>query len=117
MEQNDPTRQSLTQSAGRMQLIADQGSKVLDEVARLRKVSESQPIPDYAGAQQLFEQESLVHEVSVFGTRLHHVVDDAPGVRARVLERLQGTGNVPATVERIVPSLEDVFIHAVEVAS
>jgi hypothetical protein len=44
------------------------------------------------------------------------VVDDVPGVRARVLEILTRAGNVPAAAERVVPSLEDVFIHSVEVA-
>ena len=72
--------------------------------------------PDYLAALRVFETQSFVHEVSVFGSRLHLVVDDAPGVRARVLEVLEGEGNVPASVERIVPSLEDVFIHSVEVA-
>jgi ABC-2 type transport system ATP-binding protein len=72
--------------------------------------------PDYTGAMAAFEEAGWVHEVSVFGTRLHLVVDDLPGVRARVLEHLARAGNVPATVERIVPSLEDVFIHSVEVA-
>ena len=72
--------------------------------------------PDYLAALRVFEAQSFVHEVSVFGSRLHLVVDDAPGVRARVLEVLEGEGNVPASVERIVPSLEDVFIHSVEVA-
>ncbi|HET9298443.1 MAG TPA: hypothetical protein VFO11_00770, partial [Candidatus Polarisedimenticolaceae bacterium] len=50
------------------------------------------------------------------GSRLHLVVDDVPGVRAQVMAVLEKTGNVPAAVERIVPSLEDVFIHSVEVA-
>ena len=72
--------------------------------------------PDYAGAMAALEEAGWVHEVSAFGTRLHLVVDDLPGVRARVLEHLARAGNVPATVERIVPSLEDVFIHSVEVA-
>ena len=72
--------------------------------------------PDYVTALQAFETQSFVHEGSVFGSRLHLVVDDVPGVRALVLGLLERTGNVPAAVERIVPSLEDVFIHSVEVA-
>ena len=72
--------------------------------------------PDYVAALQGFETQPFVHEVSVFGSRLHLVVDDATGVDAQVMEVLEKAGNVPAAVERIVPSLEDVFIHSVEVA-
>ena len=54
-------------------------------------------------------------EASLFGNRLHVVVADAEEVRRPRLERSSSSdGNVPATVERIVPSLEDVFIHCIE---
>jgi ABC-2 type transport system ATP-binding protein len=66
------------------------------------------------GAVEALEQEPYVIEASVFGTRLHVVVADAEEGRRRILERLGADGNVPATVDRIVPSLEDVFIHTVE---
>ena len=55
-------------------------------------------------------------EVAIFGTRLHVVVEDAEHGKARVQEALGQAGNGPAQVERIVPSLEDVFIHHVEEA-
>lgn len=55
-------------------------------------------------------------EVAIFGTRLHVVVEDAERGRQMVQEALAATGNTPAHVERIVPSLEDVFIHHVEEA-
>jgi hypothetical protein len=42
------------------------------------------------------------------------VVADAEDGRRRILEMLEASGNGPASVERIVPSLEDVFIHTVE---
>jgi len=72
--------------------------------------------PDYVAALRECEAQSFVHEASVFGSRLHLVVDDVPGVRGQVLAVLERTKNVPAAVERIVPSLEDVFIHSVELA-
>lgn len=53
-------------------------------------------------------------EASVFGTRLHVVVADLEGGRRAIQERLEREGNVPVTIERIVPSLEDVFIHLIE---
>jgi ABC-2 type transport system ATP-binding protein len=55
-------------------------------------------------------------ETSVFGTRIHVVVADAVEGRRRVEEVLEAAGNEPASIERIVPSLEDVFIHHVEQA-
>jgi ABC-2 type transport system ATP-binding protein len=55
-------------------------------------------------------------EVSLFGTRLHVVVEEAERGRAQVLETLAAAGNGPARASRIVPSLEDVFIHHVEEA-
>ena len=58
-----------------------------------------------------------VLETSVFGTRVHAVVADAVEGERRVRELLEAAGNVPASVERIPPSLEDVFIHHVEKAS
>jgi ABC-2 type transport system ATP-binding protein len=56
-----------------------------------------------------------VLETSVFGTRVHVVVGDVQDA-ARVRGLLETAGNAPVSVERILPSLEDVFIHHVEQA-
>ena len=56
----------------------------------------------------------FVRDVSAFGTRLHVVVIDAVAGTRDVVAALEAAGNVPATAERIVPSLEDVFIHYVQ---
>jgi ABC-2 type transport system ATP-binding protein len=55
-------------------------------------------------------------ETSVFGTRLHVVVRDAARGRREVERLLAAKGNPPSSIERILPSLEDVFIHHVEAA-
>ena len=55
-------------------------------------------------------------ETSVFGTRIHVVVRDAAGGRLEVERLLAAAGNAATSVERILPSLEDVFIHHVEQA-
>jgi ABC-2 type transport system ATP-binding protein len=55
-------------------------------------------------------------ETSVFGTRVHVIVKDAEEGRRRIEELLAAQGNPPTAVERILPSLEDVFIHHVEEA-
>jgi hypothetical protein len=70
--------------------------------------------PRFLDALRLLEDADWVLEATVFGTRLHVVVADAEEGRRRIAEALTGDGNVPCAVERIVPSLEDVFIHLIE---
>jgi drug efflux transport system ATP-binding protein len=70
--------------------------------------------PRFLEALDRLEGAGWVREVAVFGTSLHLVVDDAEEARRRTQEVLQADGNMPATVERVVPSLEDVFIHYIE---
>ena len=70
--------------------------------------------PRFLEAQESLEGVAGVLEASVFGTRLHVVVADLEAGRRAVQERLEREGNVPVTIERIVPSLEDVFIHLIE---
>ena len=53
-------------------------------------------------------------EASVFGTRLHVVVAEEGGGRALVADALRRADFPLASIERIVPSLEDVFIHCIE---
>src|SRR5262245_59437116 len=70
--------------------------------------------PRFLEAQEHLEGVAGVLEASVFGTRLHVVVaDEAAGGKA-IRERLERDGNAPLAIERIVPSLEDVFIHLIE---
>jgi ABC-2 type transport system ATP-binding protein len=70
----------------------------------------------FARAQEVLESESWVYESSVFGTRLHVVVGEAAEGSRLIEERLGREGLDPVHVERIVPSLEDVFIHCIETA-
>src|SRR5512139_189839 len=55
-------------------------------------------------------------ETSLFGTRVHVVVRDPERGRADVERLLADAGNPAASIDRILPSLEDVFIHHVEEA-
>jgi len=55
-------------------------------------------------------------ETSVFGTRIHVVVRDADEGREKVERTLAAASNPATSIERILPSLEDVFIHHVEAA-
>jgi ABC-2 type transport system ATP-binding protein len=97
--------------AGR--LVALGSVQDLKEVFAGRAVIEVSA-PGFLDAYRLIEAEPWALETSVFGTRLHVVVEDAADGRRRILELLERDGNVPAAAERIVPSLEDVFIHSIE---
>ncbi|HXH28013.1 MAG TPA: ABC transporter ATP-binding protein [Candidatus Polarisedimenticolia bacterium] len=70
--------------------------------------------PRFLEALERLEAASWVREASVFGTSLHLVVEQADEARRLTLELLEADGNRPAAVERVVPSLEDVFIHYIE---
>ncbi len=91
----------------------------LGSVGELKEVFSGQTVlevscPRIVEALERFGSEPWVGETSVFGTRLHLLAADAGAGRRRALELLEETGNTPAAVEPIVPSLEDVFIHTIE---
>jgi drug efflux transport system ATP-binding protein len=91
----------------------------LGTVAELKEVFAGRALlevscPRFLEAQERLEAQPFVHEAALFGTRLHIVVDEAEAGRKKTLEVLEHDANTPATIERIVPSLEDVFIHCIE---
>ncbi|HEX3556765.1 MAG TPA: ABC transporter ATP-binding protein [Thermoanaerobaculia bacterium] len=100
--------------------LLDQGRLVaLGSVAELKNVFAGRAVlevtcPRYLEAQERLEKEDWIYEASLFGDRLHVVVGDPEEGRRLVLALLEREGNTPATAERIVPSLEDVFIHSIE---
>ncbi len=72
--------------------------------------------PRILEAHERLEGEDWALEASVFGTRLHVVVAEAEEGRRRVRATLEAAGFAPVSAQRIVPSLEDVFIHCIEAA-
>ena len=50
----------------------------------------------------------------MFGTTLHVVLDDRPDASEHIVEALSGAGFAVERVERITPSLEDVFVALIE---
>ena len=91
----------------------------LGSVAELKEVFAGGAIlevtcPRYLEALDRLEREDWVREVAIFGTSLHVVVDEAAAGRRRIFELLEESGNTPAQVEPVVPTLEDVFIHCIE---
>ena len=65
-------------------------------------------------ALEVLQKEPWVLETSIFGTSLHVSVADEEEGRRLVRERLAREGIVTQRVDRIIPSLEDVFIHKIE---
>ena len=74
----------------------------------------SKRCPHCLEALRILEAQEWVREASVFGHKLHLVVDDPERGRLLVREALEAAGGEVESVERIVPSLEDVFIHYIE---
>ncbi len=103
----------------RIALMHDGRLVALGTVAELKTVFAGRALlevacPRFLAALQRLEQEEWVLEATVFGTRLHVVVADAEDGRRRIAGLLAADGNEPFAIERIVPSLEDVFIHCIE---
>jgi hypothetical protein len=71
---------------------------------------------DVLAALAVVEAQPEALEVSAFGTALHVLVEDAAAGGRSIVRALDAAGFGPAEVRRIVPSLEDVFIHAIEQA-
>lgn len=54
------------------------------------------------------------HETSVFGTSLHVMVEDEDEGRRLITALLSTKGVIPRSIERITPSLEDVFLYILD---
>ena len=88
-------------------------------VAQLKEVFAGRVLLEVACARALDAQLVLegalgVLEASVFGTRLHVVVSNETRGRQLIEDVLSQGPFAPVVIERIVPSLEDVFIHCIE---
>ena len=97
--------------AGR--LAAEGTVSQLKEVFAGRAVLEV-AAPRLSEALELLGEQEWALETSVFGTRIHVIVRDADEGRQRIAAALERQDNPPISIDRIVPSLEDVFIHHVE---
>src|SRR5713101_1120455 len=62
----------------------------------------------------LIEKEPWALETSVFGTFLHVSVSEEQSARVQIERLLRESGIVGNNIERIAPSLEDVFIYLLE---
>jgi ABC-2 type transport system ATP-binding protein len=90
----------------------------LGNMGELRRVFASSQLLEVAcprplEALEILSKEASVLESSAFGTRLHVALAEGEEPRARLIRLLTERGFVPVTAERIVPSLEDIFIHSI----
>jgi len=65
-------------------------------------------------AMEILQKEPWVLETSIFGTALHISVAEEEEGKRLIRERLGREGIALRRAERIMPSLEDVFIHKIE---
>jgi ABC-2 type transport system ATP-binding protein len=65
-------------------------------------------------ALEILQKEPWVLETSIFGTSLHVSVADEEEARRLIREHLSREGIDVVRIDRIAPSLEDVFIHKIE---
>lgn len=65
-------------------------------------------------AMGLVERLTAVKEVALFGKGLHAVATDATEAEKGIRDALTGTEFAPVTVQRITPTLEDVFVSLIE---
>ncbi len=65
-------------------------------------------------ALEILSSTDWIEEASLFGNKLHLVVEEVESGTRRTRELLAARDIEPARIEPIVPSLEDVFIHHIE---
>jgi ABC-2 type transport system ATP-binding protein len=105
----------------RLALIHAGRLAALGTVLQLKEVFAGRAVLEVSAARpgdalETLGQQDWVLETSIFGTRVHAVVGDAETGASRIRSLLEAQGNPPGEITRIVPSLEDVFIHHVEEA-
>ncbi len=97
--------------AGR--LIALGAVRELKEVFADRAILEVR-CPRPLDARERLSGLETVAEAAVFGANLHVVVRDVEAAGGKIRAALERDGNAPVEIARIVPTLEDVFIHWIE---
>lgn len=65
-------------------------------------------------ALEIVRQQPWAMETSIFGTHLHVMVDEEENGRSRITQTLREHDIVVERAERIVPSLEDVFLYLLD---
>jgi ABC-2 type transport system ATP-binding protein len=103
----------------RLALIHAGRLAALGTVGQLKEVFAGRAVLEVSAARlgealETIAEQPWALETSVFGTRIHVVVHDADEGRRQIVATLEREGNPALGIDRIIPSLEDVFIHHVE---
>lgn len=95
------------------QLIAEGSSKELKTNYLLNPIFEIES-DNVVTAMELLESQDFVDETSIFGNRIHVMVNENFNDEAQLKNYLQSNSIQVKYINKIVPSLEDVFIHLLE---
>jgi ABC-2 type transport system ATP-binding protein len=93
----------------------------LGTVGELRSIFDGQAvlevvIDDYLDALERLEADPRIRDASVFGTRIHVILDGEPPAAEAVVRSILTSEQGPAAIRPVLPSLEDIFIHSIELA-
>jgi ABC-2 type transport system ATP-binding protein len=94
-------------------LIAEGNSKELKSKYLTNTILEIECIP-IIDALSILEKASFVDETSIFGNHIHIIVNEKYSGKEQIKSLLEGKNITVKSIENIIPSLEDVFIHLLE---
>jgi ABC-2 type transport system ATP-binding protein len=98
-------------NAGR--LIAQGTSKELKSYYLKNRIFEIE-CENAVEAMEILENQNFTDETSIFGNRLHLIVNDNYNNEQQIIKVLSEHNIRVARIDKIVPTLEDVFIHLLE---
>ena len=94
-------------------LIAEGNSKELKSKYLTNTILEIECLP-VVDALSILEKAPFVDETTIFGNRIHIIVNEKYSGKDQIKSLLEGKNIAVKSIENIVPSLEDVFIHLLE---
>jgi ABC-2 type transport system ATP-binding protein len=97
-------------------LIAEGSSKELKTNYLINPILEIES-DNVVSAMELLEKENFVEETSIFGNRVHIMVNENYKNEDQIKNYLNQNSIEVGRINKIVPSLEDVFIHLLETHS
>ena len=94
-------------------LIAEGNSKELKSKYLTNTILEIECTP-VVDALSILEKAAFVDETTIFGNHIHIIVNDKYSEKNQIKSLLEGKNITVKSIENIIPSLEDVFIHLLE---
>jgi ABC-2 type transport system ATP-binding protein len=94
-------------------LIAEGNAKELKSKYLTNTILEIQCTP-VIDALSFLEKAPFVDETSIFGNQIHIIVNDKYSEKEQIKSLLETKNIMVKSIENIIPSLEDVFIHLLE---